>query len=64
MAPEGIGGALIDRSFHLLAERGMDTAALGVDADNPSGALRLYEAVGFAVTEKMTAWRRPLEASA
>ena len=57
----GIGGALIDRSFHLLAERGMDTAALGVDADNPSGALRLYEAHGFAVTERGTSWRKPME---
>jgi len=57
----GIGGALIDRSFHVLAERGMDTAALGVDADNPSGALRLYEAHGFAVTERGAAWRRPME---
>jgi mycothiol synthase len=60
----GIGGALIDRSFHVLAERGMDTAALGVDADNPSGALRLYEAHGFAVTERGTAWRKPMEAPA
>jgi mycothiol synthase len=57
----GIGGALIDRSFHVIAERGMDTAALGVDADNPSGALRLYEAHGFAVTERGTAWRMPME---
>ena len=57
----GIGGALIDRSFHLFAERGMDTAALGVDADNPSGALRLYESHGFAVTERGTAWRKPMQ---
>ena len=57
----GIGGALIDRSLHALAERGMDTAALGVDADNPSGALRLYESHGFVVTERGTAWRKPME---
>jgi len=57
----GIGGALIDRSLHALAERGMDTAALGVDADNPSGALRLYESHGFAVTERGTAWRKPMD---
>lgn len=56
----GIGGVLIDRSFHLLAERGMDTAALGVDADNPSGALHLYESHGFAVTERSAAWRKPM----
>jgi hypothetical protein len=32
-----------------------------VDADNPTGALGLYESVGFAVKERMTAWRRSLE---
>jgi mycothiol synthase len=57
----GIGGALIDRSLHVLAKRGMDTAALGVDADNPSGALHLYESHGFVVTERGTAWRKPME---
>lgn len=58
----GLAGALIARSLHLLAERGLHTAALGVDADNPTGALRLYESLGFRVTERGTAWRRPLEA--
>lgn len=56
----GLARALIARSFHLLRERGMDRAALGVDADNPSGALALYESTGFAVTERTTAWRRPM----
>ncbi|MCV0402162.1 MAG: GNAT family N-acetyltransferase [Chloroflexi bacterium] len=59
----GLARALIVRSFHLLRERGMEIAALGVDVDNPSGALGLYESVGFAVTERMTAWRRPLDAA-
>jgi mycothiol synthase len=58
----GLARNLIVRSFHLLRQRGMTTAVLGVDADNPSGALGLYESVGFAVTERSTAWRRPLEA--
>lgn len=57
----GLARALIVRSLHLLRERGMEAAALGVDAENPSGALGLYEAVGFRTTERMTAWRRPLE---
>jgi ribosomal protein S18 acetylase RimI-like enzyme len=39
----------------------MTSAVLGVDADNPSGALGLYQDVGFAVTYRSTAWRRPLE---
>ncbi|MGH2417237.1 MAG: GNAT family N-acetyltransferase [Candidatus Limnocylindria bacterium] len=58
----GLASALIARSLHVLAGRGMQVAALGVDADNPSGALRLYESFGFAVTERGTAWRKPLEA--
>ena len=60
----GLARNLIVRSFRLLRERGMTTAVLGVDADNPSGALGLYESVGFAVAERSTAWRRPLEEGA
>ena len=57
----GLARNLIVRSLHVLRERGMEAAVLGVDADNPSGALGLYEAAGFAITERTTAWRRPLE---
>jgi mycothiol synthase len=57
----GLARALIARSLELLRERGMTSAALGVDADNPNGALGLYEAAGFAVHERFCAWRRPLE---
>lgn len=54
----GLARALIARSLVALRERGMTTAALGVDADNPSGALGLYEDLGFAVDYRSTAWRR------
>lgn len=57
----GLAGALIGRSLALLRERGMTSAALGVDADNPSGALGLYEKAGFQVHERFCAWRRPME---
>ncbi len=57
----GLASALIARSLQVLAERGMEAAMLGVDADNPSGARRLYESFGFAVVERGRAWRRPLE---
>ncbi len=59
----GIARALIVRSLRVLAEQGMDTAALGVDADNPSGALRLYESCGFTVKDRGAAWQRPMEAA-
>lgn len=56
----GLATALIARSLEVLRERGQTSAALGVDADNPSGALGLYEGVGFAVDQRSTAWRREL----
>lgn len=57
----GLANALIARSLEVIRERGMDTGILGVDADNPSGALGLYERNGFVVYERSTAWRRPLD---
>ncbi len=56
----GVASALITRSLELLRERGMSSAALGVDAENPSGALGLYERMGFVVSYRSTAWRKPL----
>ena len=56
----GLANALIARSLQLIKERGMDVGVLGVDADNPSGALGLYERNGFKVAERSTAWRKPL----
>jgi len=57
----GLARALIARSLTLLRERDMTSAALGVDAENPSGALGLYEGVGFAVNYRATAWRKAFE---
>ena len=54
----GLATALIAQSLRVLRSRGMTSAALGVDADNPSGALGLYENVGFAVDSRSTAWRK------
>ena len=59
----GLARALIARSLVLLRERGMESAALGVDAENPTGALGLYESVGFRVEERYTAWRKPMDAA-
>ncbi len=57
----GLANALIAHSLKLIRERGMDYGILGVDADNPTGALGLYERNGFTVLERSTAWRKPLE---
>lgn len=56
----GLARALIVRSLHVLRDSGMDVAALGVDADNPSGAFGLYESAGFAPTERFISWRKPM----
>jgi mycothiol synthase len=56
----GIAGALIARSFRLHKELGMTEAALGVDSENASGALRLYKSMGFEVIRSFTAYRKPL----
>jgi mycothiol synthase len=39
---------------------GYDQASLGVDADSLTGAVRLYERVGFAVDHTWTAYRKQL----
>jgi mycothiol synthase len=56
----GLARALIARSLVALRERGMTSASLGVDATNPSGALGLYEGLGFEVEYRSTAWRKEL----
>lgn len=56
----GLAGALIGRSLVLLRDRGMTSAALSVDADNPTRALGLYEAAGFAVHDRFVAMRKPM----
>jgi ribosomal protein S18 acetylase RimI-like enzyme len=36
----------------------MTEAMLGVDAENPSGAVQLYESLGFRVTDRGTTYRK------
>ena len=57
---QGVAKALIASSLHLLKAKGMAEAALGVDADNPNGALQLYKSMGFRVVKKFTTYRKPL----
>lgn len=45
----GLGEALLLRSFGQFYERGERVVQLGVDAQNPTGAIRLYERVGMQV---------------
>ncbi|OKH52240.1 GNAT family N-acetyltransferase [Calothrix sp. HK-06] len=43
----GLGRGMLLSGLQRLKQAGVDTVQLGVDADNPNGALRLYESVGF-----------------
>jgi ribosomal protein S18 acetylase RimI-like enzyme len=45
----GLGQALLCHSFRDFAGRGLDAVGLGVDAENPTGAVRLYERAGMHV---------------
>ena len=49
----GIAKALIVRSMHMHQAKGMTEVALGVDTDNPNGALKLYQSLGY---EKERTW--------
>jgi ribosomal protein S18 acetylase RimI-like enzyme len=42
----------------------MTEAALGVDADNQSGALALYEGLGYGTQWKILAYRKPFSGPA
>jgi GNAT superfamily N-acetyltransferase len=60
----GLAKALCARSFRALRDAGMDEAWLGVDAANPTGALQLYEGLGFVVARRWYAYGRPLDGPA
>ena len=49
----GLGEALLRAAMALFANRGAPTLNLKVDADNPSGAQRLYLRCGFEVVERI-----------
>lgn len=56
----GLASALIARSFDVLRKEGMSEAALMVDSDNPSGANRLYERMGYRIHTQYTIYRKPI----
>lgn len=43
----GLGAALVSQAMLNCRAAGLDYLRLGVDSDNPTGALRLYERLGF-----------------
>ena len=57
---QGIARALIARSLRMHKELGMAETALGVDTENPTGALRLYEGMGYKPAKRSAAYRKPI----
>jgi ribosomal protein S18 acetylase RimI-like enzyme len=57
----GLARALVGATLVELRKRGVEEALLGVDAENPTGALQLYEGLGFEVKVRSQRYRKPLE---
>lgn len=56
----GLARAMLARSMRLHKGLGMTQTGLGVDTHNPSGALQLYESMGYQVVDTETAYRKSL----
>lgn len=54
----GIASALITRALHAYKADSLDFANLGVDADNPTGAHRLYTKLGFKLLRRSVIYER------
>jgi len=52
----GLGEALLRAAFRELHARGLRRVGLGVDTENVSGALRLYERVGMRAVSRADNW--------
>ncbi|MEC5192468.1 MULTISPECIES: GNAT family N-acetyltransferase [unclassified Arthrobacter] len=56
----GLARALLADAMHRFAAAGMDMASLDVDSENPTGALALYAAMGYAAVNTSMAWDKEL----
>jgi mycothiol synthase len=56
----GLARAITAASLVRLREAGLEDAMLGVDSENPNGALGLYESLGFEIASRAAAYRRDL----
>ncbi len=58
----GLGEALLLHSFGEFYKRGTKTIGLGVDAQNPTGATRLYQKVGMYAASEFVTYEKELRA--
>ena len=57
---KGLGYALLIHSFGEFYKRGMKTIGLGVDAQNPTGATRLYQKAGMYAASEFVTYEKEL----
>jgi mycothiol synthase len=55
----GLARLALTRTMTEAARTGYERTSLGVDAENPTGALGLYESLGFTTSSKLITYRRP-----
>lgn len=58
---KGIALAILQQAFAEFQSRGLAGLALGVDADNATGAVRLYEKAGMQAVMHFDTYEKPLE---
>jgi mycothiol synthase len=56
----GLGSALLVQSLHVLRGAGMQAVHLWADSENLTGAVRIYERLGFQVRKTTAVYRRAL----
>ena len=56
----GIATTLLSRAMRAFRDDDMEFACLAVDSENPSGALGLYERLGFAVEKRSILYTKPV----
>jgi mycothiol synthase len=55
----GLASTLIAESMQAFKADGLEYAGLGVDSENLTGALKLYEKMGFYTIERTISWTKP-----
>lgn len=56
----GVGTALLGAALRTIADADLDVASLMVDTGNASGALTLYQRLGFTPVERIVVFHKPL----
>lgn len=58
----GVASAVMSHVMQAMIDAGMDDALLDVDSENPSGAVGLYERLGFRRQHRWVRWAKPVSA--